>query len=321
MIKVGIVGGAGYVGGELIRLLVNHPDTQLSFVQSESQAGKSIQAVHQDIFNKELPHFSDSISDNVDVIFLCSGHGLSNIFLQKNEIRNTTKVIDLSADFRLKNSNHTFEYGLPEVYKEAYQNTNHIANPGCFATSIQLALLPLAANNLLQNDVHVHAITGSTGAGQSLTPTSHFSWRNNNISVYKAFEHQHLAEISQTLNHLQEAKVGELHFIPVRGDFTRGIFTTAYTSISADLHTCIEMYQAFYIDSPFVHISKENIHLKQVVNTNNGILHLEKHGDKLLIVSIIDNLLKGAAGQAVQNMNLLFGLEESAGLRLKATFF
>ena len=324
MIQVGIVGGAGYTAGELIRILINHPKVELVSIASSSHAGELISKVHQDLIGSTL-RFSKSPSLSVDVLFLCMGHGKSVAFLEKNKIPASTKIIDLSHDFRLTSTrefaNRQFIYGLPEVNKEAISKADSIANPGCFATAIQEALLPLASNGWLENEVHIHALTGSTGAGQSPTDTTHFSWRHDNVSVYKAFEHQHLDEIGETLLQLQPNNTSELPFIPIRGNFTRGIFATLYTKTHRSIKEIKEAYTSYFESHPFIHISEEPIHLKQVVNTNNVILHLEKVNGRLLITSIIDNLIKGASGQAVQNMNLMFGLSETEGLNLKGSIF
>ncbi len=325
MIKVGVIGGAGYTGGELIRLLMNHPEVSIEFVQSESQKGLAIADIHQDLTGETDLKFGTDVQSDTDVIFVCSGHGKSKAFLEDNSISNATKIIDLSQDFRLK-ANDTlddrkFIYGLPEYNKESIIRAENIANPGCFATAIQLALLPLFHHERPTGEVHVNAVTGSTGAGQSLTNTSHFSWRNNNISVYKAFSHQHLAEIGETLTSLQPNFDAAINFIPMRGNFTRGILANVYTDTALTLEKATDVYNEYYASSPFTFVIKNNINLKQVINTNKCFLYLEKHQDKLLISSIIDNLLKGASGQAVQNMNLLFGLPEKTGLSLKPTSF
>ena len=325
-IRVGVIGGAGYTGGELLRILVNHPNADIVFVHSNSNAGKPVYEVHTDLFGSTDLSFAAQISHDIDVLFLCVGHGDAKKFLDANPIPDEIKIIDLSQDFRLK-ANATlgtkiFTYGLPELNRQAIGKAANIANPGCFATCLQLGLLPLAAKGMLTADVHITATTGSTGAGQSLAPTSHFTWRNDNLSVYKAFEHQHLNEIGQSLKQLQsEAEVGALNFIPYRGDFTRGIIASMYTDCSLSEQEATELYTAYYAEHPFTHVTNRNIDLKQIVNTNKCFIQLKKHGDKLLIISIIDNLLKGASGQAVQNMNLLFGLGEQAGLRLKAVAF
>ena len=324
-IRIGIAGGAGYTGGELLRILINHPQAEICWIHSNSNAGKPLSDVHADLFGETDLKFTDSISQNIDVLFLCVGHGDAKKFLDSHEIARSIKIIDLSQDFRLNpNATHggrSFVYGLPELNREEIKQANNIANPGCFATCIQIGLLPLAAAGILNSEVHINATTGSTGAGQSLSPTSHFSWRNNNLSVYKAFEHQHLNEIVQSLNQLQNNFDQAMNFIPQRGDFTRGILAAMYTESELTLDEAYSLYENYFKDHPFTHISKRNIDLKQVVNTNKALIHLEKHGNKLFIISIIDNLLKGASGHAVQNMNLMFGLGETAGLRLKASAF
>lgn len=325
MIQVGIIGGAGYTAGELIRLLLQHPKTTLNFVYSTSNAGNKISDIHQDLEGSLAMYFTSTINTNVDVLFLCLGHGNSKKFLENNAFSSTTKIIDLGNDFRLtKNSvfqKREFVYGLPELQKENIQKANHIANPGCFATAIQLALLPLAKSSLLNNDVHINAVTGATGAGTSLSPTTHFTWRANNFSYYKPFTHQHLGEITESIKTLQNHFSSELLFMPNRGDFSRGIFATAYTHFEGSLALAKAMYQDYYKNDKFTFIADNELHLKQVVNTNKCLIHLHKHENKLLVTSIIDNLLKGASGQAVQNMNLLFGFEETEGLQLKANFF
>lgn len=318
-IKIGIVGGAGYTGGELLRILLNHSNAEIVSVNSKSNSGKLISSVHTDLIGDTQLFFTDTMSNGVDVLFLCLGHGEAKKWLNENPIDAKIKIIDLSQDYRIANTD--FIYGLPELNKEAIKQANKIANPGCFATCIQLALLPLAANDLLKRDIHVSATTGSTGAGQSLNTTSHFSWRQNNMSVYKAFEHQHLNEIGQSLNQLQKNFDGDINFIPQRGSFTRGIFASVYTECKISIEEIQNQYGHFYSNHPFVHLSFDSIDLKQVVNTNRCLLHLEKHNDNLLITACIDNLLKGASGQAVQNMNLMFGLNETEGLKLKANYF
>jgi N-acetyl-gamma-glutamyl-phosphate reductase len=325
MIKVGIVGGAGYTAGELIRLLIHHQKVELDFVYSTSNAGNYIYEVHQDLLGSINLKFTDAINADVDVLFLCLGHGNSKKFLEKHSLSSITKIIDLSNDFRLEKDavfqDKKFVYGLPELQKEAIRNANNIANPGCFATAIQLALLPLSAKNLIKSAVHINATTGATGAGISLGSTTHFSWRDNNFSVYKAFTHQHLDEINESLNSLQKGFSEELFFIPNRGNFSRGIFASIYLNFDKSIDEAFQLYKTFYEDALFTHISKIPVHLKQVVNTNNCFLYLEKHKNMLLITSVIDNLLKGASGQAIQNMNLLFGFKETEGLQLKATSF
>jgi N-acetyl-gamma-glutamyl-phosphate reductase len=322
MIRAGIVGGAGYVGGELIRLLLIHPEVELEFVQSSSQADKKISDVHTDLIGETDIKFTSDWKPTVDVIFLSMGHGESKKFLGDNSIPETIKIIDMSQDFRIESENsESFIYGLPETNRDKIKQAGKIANPGCFATAIQLGLLPLAKSGELQDDVHVNAITGSTGAGQGLKFSSHFSWRESNISVYKPFRHQHLAEINQTISGLQLNWNHQIHFLPVRGNFTRGIFATLYVNTELTGDDCRDLYEKYFESHPFVIFSDKNPDLKQVINTNKCILYVEKIGDHLLIISIIDNLIKGAAGQAVQNMNLMFGLEESTGLRLKPSAF
>lgn len=321
-VKAGIIGGAGYTGGEMLRLLVNHPSVEIAFVHSNSNTGNLISDVHTDLLGDTDLRFTGELSDDIDVLFLCVGHGDAKKFLAANPIAAGIKIIDLSQDFRLKAAaGQDWVYGLPELNRERIKTANFIANPGCFATCIQLGLLPLAAKGLLKNEVHINATTGSTGAGQSLAATSHFSWRNNNLSVYKAFEHQHLNEIGETLLQLDANFNEVLNFIPQRGDFTRGILAAMYVESDLTAEEAQTLYEDYYAEHPFTHVSKKNIDLKQVVNTNKGLIHVEKHGSKLFIVSIIDNLLKGASGQAVQNMNLIFGLEERQGLALKAAGF
>jgi N-acetyl-gamma-glutamyl-phosphate reductase len=322
MIKVGIIGGAGYTAGELLRILLNHPEAEITFVQSTSNAGNLISDVHEDLLGETDLIFTDEMSfEMVDVVFLCMGHGKSVEFMQKNNLPASLKVIDLSHDFRLKRSGNNFVYGLPELNREAIKSAKYIANPGCFATGIQLALLPLAANNLLVDEVHVQAITGSTGAGQKPTETSHFSWRNSNVSAYKIFEHQHEGEILQSLKQLQPSFDRDFNFVPIRGNHTRGIFVSAYTNFSGSLAEANNLFESYYKMHPFVFVTKTNPGVKQVVNTNKAVIYLEKHGNKLVIISITDNLIKGASGQAVQNMNLMFGLDEKAGLNLKPVAF
>ena len=324
-IKAGIIGGAGYTGGEMLRILINHPNVEIAFVNSTSNAGNLISDVHTDLIGDTDLRFVNDIPQDIDVLFLCVGHGDAKKFLGANSINDNIKIIDLSQDFRLtanaKFENREFVYGLPELNREKIKSANNIANPGCFATCIQLGLLPLAAKGLINAEVHINATTGSTGAGQSLAATSHFSWRNNNLSIYKAFEHQHLNEIGESLLQLQPALSEALSFIPQRGDFTRGILAAMYLESELTLEEAQTIYEDYYNAHPFTHVSRKNIDLKQVVNTNKALVHVEKHGNKLFIISIIDNLLKGASGQAVQNMNLMCGLEETAGLRLKAANF
>ena len=325
MIEVGIIGGAGYTAGELIRLLINHPNTDINFVFSTSNAGNKISHIHQDLVGSLDLKFTDTVNPDIDVLFLCLGHGNSIKFLENNTFSDKTKIIDLGNDFRLEKDKvfdgKNFVYGLPELEKEAIKSANYIANPGCFATAIQLALLPLAKNNLLHNDVHINAVTGATGAGTSLSETTHYTWRDNNFSYYKPFTHQHLGEINQSVKQLQNDFSSEILFMPNRGCFSRGIFATLYTDFDGTVEEAISMYKDFYKDAKFTFISDAAIHLKQVVNTNKCLIHVHKHNNKLLISSVIDNLLKGASGQAIQNMNLMFGLEETEGLQLKATYF
>lgn len=321
-IRAGIVGGAGYTGGEMLRLLINHPAVDIVFVNSNSNAGNLISDVHTDLFGDTNLRFSADLSADIDVLFLCVGHGDAKKFLDAHKIAKGIKIIDLSQDFRLKaNAGTDWVYGLPELNRDKISTADYIANPGCFATCIQLALLPLAAKGLLNTEVHINATTGSTGAGQSLSATSHFSWRNNNLSVYKAFGHQHLNEIGESLQQLDAAFNQQINFIPQRGDFTRGILAAIYLESNLTETEAQQLYEDYYAGHVFTHVSKKNIDLKQVVNTNKGLVHVEKHGTKLFIVSIIDNLLKGASGQAVQNMNLMFGLPENEGLRLKGQAF
>ncbi len=321
-IKVGVVGGAGYTAGELLRILVNHPNVEIAFVHSNSNAGNPITDVHSGLIGEtNLIFTSEFLFDKVDALFLCSAHGDSKKFMDENNVPAHIKIIDLSTDYREKRADHDFVYGLPELNASEIRKAQHVANPGCFATCIQLGLLPLAAAGMLTDDIHVNAITGSTGAGVKPSATSHFSWRNNNISIYKAFNHQHLQEISQSLRQLQNNFHAAVNFIPVRGNFARGIYATIYTKSNLNIEEAKSLYKDFYKDAAFTFVVDKNPDMKQVVNTNKGIVYLEKHGDKLLIVSMIDNLLKGASGQAVQNMNLTFGLDEKAGLGLKSIGF
>ena len=325
MIKVGIVGGAGYTAGELIRLVINHSKVELDFVYSTSNARNYIYNVHQDLLGALDLKFTDTINSEVDVLFLCLGHGNSKKFLEQHQFSSNTKIIDLSNDFRLEKDavfeGKEFIYGLPELQKSKIESANYIANPGCFATAIQLALLPLVKHNLIKSSVHINATTGSTGAGVSPSATTHFSWRDNNFSVYKAFTHQHLGEINESLALLQKGFSEELFFIPNRGNFSRGIFASIYLDFDKSIDKAFQLFEDFYKDAPFTHISKIPVHLKQVVNTNNCFIHLEKHKNTLLITSVLDNLLKGASGQAIENMNLLFGFHQTEGLQLKATSF
>lgn len=322
MIKTGIIGGAGYTAGELLRLLINHPQVDITFVHSESNAGNKITAVHSGLLGETDLVFTNSLDrlQEIDLLYFCTAHGDTKKFLDSHHVPANLKIIDLSTDYRAKRDDHDFVYGLPELNHAAITTAQHIANPGCFATAIQLAVLPLAKAGAL-NEVHINAITGSTGAGVKPGATTHFSWRNDNISVYKAFEHQHLQEISQSIRQLQPDFEAPVNFIPVRGDFARGIFVTAYTECSLSIEEVRKLYTDFYAAHPFTIVAETNPDLKQVVNTNKGIVYLEKHGSKLLIISMIDNLLKGASGQAVHNMNLLFGLPETTGLKLKPLAF
>ena len=324
-IKAGIIGGAGYTGGEMLRILVNHPNVDIAFVNSKSNTGNYIYEVHTDLFGDTDLKFSGELSHDIDVLFLCVGHGDAKKFLAENDIPDNIKIIDLSQDFRLsqnaKINNKNFVYGLPELQREAIKTAQNIANPGCFATCLQLGLLPLAASNNLNSEVHITATTGSTGAGQSPSATTHFTWRNDNLSIYKAFDHQHLGEIGQSLNQLQPDFGQTLNFVPYRGDYTRGIIASIYLDTDLSEDEAFKLYEDYYAGHPFTHVTKRNIDLKQIVNTNKCFIQIQKHGKKLLITSIIDNLTKGASGQAVQNMNLLFGFDETAGLKLKATAF
>lgn len=322
MIKIGIIGGAGYTAGELLRLLINHPEVEITFVNSSSNAGNKITDVHGGLIGETDLVFTNELPlEEVDALFLCTAHGDSKKFLEANEVSQRIKIIDLSTDYRHKAEGNTFVYGLPELNKEAILKADRIANPGCFATAIQLALLPLASKGLLKDEVHVQAITGSTGAGVKPGATTHFSWRDNNLSVYKAFNHQHLKEIKESLVQLQEGFEKEVNFVPLRGDFPRGIFVSAYTKCDLPLEEVMKLYEEFYQDAAFTFVTEKNPDLKQIVNTNKCVLHVEKHGDKVLILSVIDNLLKGASGQAVQNFNLIFGLDEKMGLALKPSAF
>ena len=321
MIKVGILGAAGYTGGELIRLLQNHPVAEIVFANSESNAGNPVSDVHEGLIGETDLKFTDQMPfEDVDVVFFCFGHGKSEQFLKEHTIPDGVKIIDLAQDFRIK-GDHDYVYGLPEINKEEIAKAQHVANPGCFATCIQLGLLPAAKMGLLKYDVSVNAITGSTGAGQKPGATTHFSWRNNNLSIYKPFTHQHLAEIRQSLEQVQGSLEIDIDFIPYRGDFARGIFATEVVRTKASEEKIIEAYKDFYRDAAFTHYCDKPIDLKQVVNTNKCLVHVEKFDNKLLITSCIDNLLKGAVGQAVQNMNIMFGIDETAGLKLKASAF
>lgn len=324
MIKVGIIGSSGYVAGELLRCLMVHPEVEVDFLYSHSQPGLNAAEVHEDLMLMENLSFTNEVNPTVDLVFLCLGHGNSTKFLENHSFSQATKVIDLSNDFRLKEDsslgNMDFVYGLTELNSSKIKEANYIANPGCFATAIQLALLPLANEKLLTGDVHIHAITGSTGAGQGLSSTSHFSWRNNNVSIYKAFNHQHLGEIGESVLSLQEDFDKELNFLPVRGDFTRGIFASIYMQTDLLEEELIELFENYYKEAPFTHVVKKTVHLKQVVNTNHCFIEVKKIGNKVLVTSVIDNLLKGAAGQAIENMNLMFGFQQETGLNLKATY-
>ncbi|MBX2963761.1 MAG: N-acetyl-gamma-glutamyl-phosphate reductase [Cyclobacteriaceae bacterium] len=321
-LKAGIIGGAGYTGGETLRLLINHPGIIVTFVHSRSHAGKPVHSVHTDLIGEADLNFSDSFSSEVDVLFLCMGHGESKKFLQENAIDSSVKIIDLGNDFRLGDSvaGRSFIYGLPELNRESIRFAQHVANPGCFATAIQLGLLPLASKGLLK-EVYTTGITGSTGAGQKLQETTHFTWRANNISAYKTLTHQHVPEINQSLKQLQPTFEGTVNFVPWRGDFTRGIFVSSMVESQLSLDELNRLYKEFYKGHAFTHVSDTMIDLKQVVNTNKCLIYLEKEGNKVVIHSAIDNLLKGASGQAVQNMNIMFGLDERTGLQLKATVF
>ena len=322
MIKAGVIGGAGYTGGELLRILVNHPDVEIEFVNSNSNAGNKLYSVHEGLIGETDMVFTDQLPfEKIDVLFSCLGHGDTKKFLESHTVPANVKIVDFTQDHRIKAEGNDFVYGLPEMNREKIKGAMHIANPGCFATAIQIGLLPLAKAGLLTNEIDTTAITGSTGAGQKPSATSHFSWRNNNISVYKAFEHQHLLEIRQSLTQLQGKFDTELNFIPVRGDFARGIFVSTYMTSDLTIEQAYDLYNDFYKDAAFTFIAEGNIDLKQVVNTNKAVVSLQKHGNKLLVLSAIDNLLKGAAGQAVQNMNLIFGLDEKAGLKLKPSAF
>ncbi|AXT58893.1 N-acetyl-gamma-glutamyl-phosphate reductase [Aquimarina sp. AD10] len=325
MIKVGIIGGSGYTAGELLRLLVNHGDVILDFVFSTTNAGVQISKQHRDLVGELDLEFTDQVNPNVDVVFLCLGHGRSRSFLEENSFSDTTKVIDLGNDFRLEEDqqymNRDFVYGLPELQKDRIKNGKNIANPGCFATAIQLGLLPLASAKKIIDTVHVNATTGSTGAGVMPGSTTHFSWRDNNFSSYKVFSHQHLGEIEQSLQQLQTSFTTPIFFIPNRGNFSKGIYATIYTKYEGSEEEAKELYKTYYADAKFTVVSDEEVNLKQVVNTNKCILHITKKNGMLLITSVIDNLIKGASGQAIHNMNLMFGLEEKTGLELKASAF
>lgn len=320
LISIGIIGGAGYTAGELLRILLHHPQADIRFVHSTSQAGRPLTSIHQDLIGETDLVFTDEVETDVDAIFLCSGHGRTRPFLESVDLPDSVRIIDLSNEFRMEGPEHDFVYGLPEWQRDRIRSATRIANPGCFATCIQLALLPLAANGGIHADIHVNAITGSTGAGQKPGPTTHFSWRNNNMSVYKAFTHQHLPEIYQSTRRLHPHDQ-EILFLPHRGDFPRGIFATTTIRSDWSQEEALQRYQEYYEEHPFTHVSLENPHLKQVVNTNKAVVHVHKHEHHLLIISMIDNLLKGASGQAVQNFNLMFGLDETVGLNLKSLGF
>lgn len=322
MIKIGILGAAGYTGGELIRLLLNHPEAEIVFANSESNAGNLVADVHEGLLgDTELRFTSEMPFDKVDVVFFCFGHGKSEQFLREHTIPAHVKIIDLAQDFRLAAPDNDYVYGLPEINRERIAAAQHVANPGCFATCIQLGLLPAAKLGIVKGDIAVNAITGSTGAGQKPGATTHFSWRNNNMSIYKAFCHQHVPEICQSLKQVQGELDAEIDFIPYRGDFARGIFATEVVKTDMPIEQIVEAYKAFYKDAPFTHYVDNAIDMKQVVNTNKALVHCDKFGNKLLITSTIDNLLKGAVGQAVQNMNIMFGVEETMGLKLKGSAF
>lgn len=323
-IKAGIAGGAGYTGGEMIRLLINHPNVEIAFVYSTSNAGNPVSKIHADLVGETDLVFTNTLQNDIDVLYLCVGHGDAKKFLAENTIAENIKLIDLSQDFRLaanaENGNRQFVYGLPELNKKDIKTANNIANPGCFATAIQLGLLPLAKAGVL-GDVYTTGITGSTGAGQGLSTTSHFSWRANNVQAYKSLQHQHINEIHQSLQQLQGNDGMHVNFVPWRGDFTRGIYISSIIDCGLPLEEIKQLYKTFYANQPFTHVSDTMIDLKQVVNTNKCLIHIEKQGSKIVVHSAIDNLLKGACGQAVQNMNLLFDIEETAGLKLKANYF
>ncbi len=322
MIKIGILGAAGYTGGELIRLLLNHPEAEIVFANSESNAGNLVADVHEGLLgDTDLRFTSEMPFEKVDVVFFCFGHGKSEQFLREHTIPAHVKIIDLAQDFRLAAPDNDYVYGLPEINRERIAAAQHVANPGCFATCIQLGLLPAAKLGIVKGDIAVNAITGSTGAGQKPGATTHFSWRNNNMSIYKAFCHQHVPEICQSLKQVQGELDAEIDFIPYRGDFARGIFATEVVKTDMPIEQIVEAYKAFYKDAPFTHYVDNAIDMKQVVNTNKALVHCDKFGNKLLITSTIDNLLKGAVGQAVQNMNIMFGVEETMGLRLKGSAF
>lgn len=321
-VRIGILGAAGYTGGELIRVLLNHPQAEIVFANSESNAGNKVYAVHEGLLGETEMEFTDEMPfDQVDVVYFCFGHGKSEAFLKEHTIPAPVKIIDLAQDFRIAAPGHDYVYGLPETHRPQISGCNHLANPGCFATCIQLAMLPALAHGLISGDIHVNGITGSTGAGQKPGATTHYSWRNDNISVYKTFTHQHLLEINQTVQELCPGYDGRVLFIPQRGCFARGIYVTAYAKCDASLEDVQKAYADYYADAAFTHFTTKSPDMKQVVNTNKAVVYVEKYQDQLLMICCIDNLLKGAVGQAVQNMNLMFGLDEKAGLGLKASAF
>lgn len=322
MIKIGIIGGAGYTAGELIRLLLNHPDAEITFINSSSNAGNLLTDVHAGLYGETQMCFTDELPlDSIDLLFFCTAHGDTKTFMESHVIPKNLKIVDLSTDYRIESPEHDFVYGLPELNRRRICGAQYIANPGCFATCIQLGILPLAKHLMLNSELHVHAITGSTGAGVKPSSTTHFSWRNDNISIYKPFTHQHLGEITQSLCQLQNSFQSSINFIPVRGNFSRGIFATTYIDCKVELDEIRRIYDEYYQDHSFTFVTDKNPDLKQVVNTNKCLIYLQKHENKLLIISMIDNLVKGASGQAVHNMNLLFGLEETVGLHLKPSAF
>ena len=321
MKKAAIIGAAGYTAGELIRLLIHHSKVQLVSLVSASQTGKKVSEVHTDLLGETDLVFTEKLEGDPDIIFICRGHGKTKPFLEENQISDQTVIIDMSSDFRMMSSEHPFVYALPEWTHDRIKTANRIANCGCFATAMQLAILPLAKAGWLKNDLHINGITGSTGAGVRPIPTTHFSWRNNNVSIYKAFTHQHLNEVNQLIENLQPDYSGEINFLPMRGNFARGILATVYTKIDQSFEAVLDLFEKTYADAPFTHVTTQNVDLKQVVNTNKCILKVEKHGKKVLVTSLIDNLLKGASGQAVQNMNIRFGWDEQTGLQLKAAAF
>jgi len=323
MIKVGIIGGAGYVAGELLRVLIHHPESEIIFIQSNSQEGKKVASIHHDLVGDIDVTFTNDLANHppVDLLYLCGGHGKSRSFLAGYNLSGNVKVIDLSRDYRLKDTAEGFVYGLPELNKAIIRSASRVANPGCFATAIQLGLLPLAKHGLVKDDIHIHALTGSTGAGAIPGGTTHFSWRNNNVSIYKPFAHQHMDEIMQSAVQLQSDLDVEVNFLPVRGNFTRGIYASLYMKTELDESALVKMYQEYYEDHPYAIVTSDDVNLKQVVNTNKCVIRVQKIDNKVLIISMIDNLLKGAAGQAIQNMNLMFRLPETTGLNLKSIGF